>query len=144
MSDDDRGKIRTREYAQQLRDFSGLRFGTITPTDIDGMMEFGDKDWIFFEVKHGDAQMPRGQKLCLERTCDALQDAKRNSIVLVASHNTDGDIPVAELPVTLLRHGKTWRTPRGKVTMREAIEGYLAYCDNMRRRDTSRGSEARP
>ena len=38
MDDLDRGKIRNRECAGQLKDFSGLRFGKITPTDIDGFV----------------------------------------------------------------------------------------------------------
>ena len=45
----ERGVIRNRQFAQQLRDFSGLRFGKITPTDIDGFMDFGDRLFVVLE-----------------------------------------------------------------------------------------------
>jgi hypothetical protein len=127
MQDEDRGKIRNREYAQQLKDFSGLRFGKITPTDIDGFMDFGNKVFVFIETKHGDAPLPVGQKLALERLCDASMDAKKASVVLVAHHQTLGDIDVASLPVDLLRMNKKWRKPKKEMTVREAVEQFLQW-----------------
>ena len=35
----ERGVIRNRQFAQQIRDFSGLRFGKITPTATDRLLE---------------------------------------------------------------------------------------------------------
>ena len=61
------GIFRNREYAKQLKSFSGLRFGKITPTDIDGFLDFGNNVYVFIETKHGDAPLPYGQKLALER-----------------------------------------------------------------------------
>ena len=55
--------IRNRDYMRQIKDFSGLRFGKISPTDIDGFLDFGNSLFIFVEMKHGDARIPYGQKL---------------------------------------------------------------------------------
>jgi hypothetical protein len=127
MDDKDRGKIRNREHAQQLKDFSGLRFGKITPTDIDGFLDFGDKVFVLIETKHGAAPLPYGQKLALERLCDACADAKKAAIVLVAHHQTSGDIDVASLPVDLIRTNRKWRKPKKKITVREAVEQFLEW-----------------
>ena len=48
---DKRGKIGNRRRALQIRDFTGLRWGNITPTDIDALIDFGDKVFVFIEVK---------------------------------------------------------------------------------------------
>jgi hypothetical protein len=37
---------------QQINDFSELRFGNITPTDMDGCIECKDKAYIFIEIKY--------------------------------------------------------------------------------------------
>jgi hypothetical protein len=35
--------INSREQIKIVNDFSGLRFGSISPTDIDGMIDFQNK-----------------------------------------------------------------------------------------------------
>ena len=46
----ERGVIHNRERGAQIRDYSGLRFGNITPTDIDGFMDFGGRVFVVFEL----------------------------------------------------------------------------------------------
>ena len=38
-----RGATTYKERAKQGRDFTGLRYGNITPTDIDGLIEYHGK-----------------------------------------------------------------------------------------------------
>ncbi len=122
----DRGKIRNREYAQQLNDFSGLRFGKITPTDIDGFLDFGDKVFIIVESKHGGSEMPYGQRLALERLCDACEDSGRATYLMLCSHNTDSeDIDYANIRVKACRRNKQWKQLDGVVTLRDAINKIL-------------------
>ena len=71
--------IRNRDYMRQIKDFSGLRFGKISPTDIDGFLDFGNSLFIFVEMKHGDTRIPYGQKLALTRLCDAVANEYRQS-----------------------------------------------------------------
>lgn len=70
MNYNERGKIENRNRARQIIDFSGLQYGKITPTDIDGLIEYHDKAILLLEFKYADAEMPRGQKVALERMCD--------------------------------------------------------------------------
>lgn len=127
MDDENRGKIRNRAYAQQIQDMSGLRYGKITPTDIDAFLDFGGKVFIFIETKHGDAPLPYGQRLALERLCDACQKSEINTIVLVARSDTNGDIDTAHLPVTLLRHKGVWRKPNRTLDVRSAVDSFRQW-----------------
>lgn len=128
-----RGVIRNRERAAQLRDFSGLRFGTITPTDIDGFLEFEDVLFVWIEIKLVGVDLPRGQKIALVRSCNAIHGTendkgiKRIGIVLVTEHNTPigQDIDVAETNVVRCWYGKEWQEPKQPTTCKQAIEKML-------------------
>lgn len=124
-----RGLIRNREYAQQIRDFSGLRYGSITPTDIDGFLEFGARLFVLFEGKHGRAPMPRGQRLAFERVVDALHaPPDRHAVGFVVSHDTTGDIDYAHLPVVRVRFGGQWLERSGALTLRQSVDAFLLFC----------------
>ena len=123
----ERGKIRDKLCASQIRDFSGLLFAnSITPTDIDGLIEYKNKLFIFIELKYNGMALPAGQQLALERLVDALQ-ATHKSILLVAMHNTPADqsIEVSSCPVVLYYYKKFWRSPKQSITLRQAIDTLL-------------------
>lgn len=128
VTDVPRGAIRNHYRATQCNDFTGLLCARgITPTDIDGLMEFGDKVFILIETKHIGAHMPDGQRLAFERLVDALASTGRHAIALVAEHDTDADydIDVAGCRVVLYRHSGEWRTPRAPMTVRYAVDTFL-------------------
>lgn len=121
-----RGEIRNREF-KQINDFSGLRYGTITPTDIDGLVEFGGRLFVLIELKYGDAALPVGQRLALSRLAE-LAPPRVPFVVLVARHYTDieSDIPVHLTVVSEIKErGKQWRAPSRTLTVREAIDALL-------------------
>lgn len=118
----ERGKIRNREYAKQLRDFSGLRFGNITPTDIDGFLDFGNKVFIIFELKYGNSQLVYGQNLALERLCDASQQAEKQTYLIIAKHETNEDIDAASCRIIKYRHKSKWIYPKKSTTLKEGIK----------------------
>lgn len=123
-----RGAIRNREYANQVKDYSGLLYGRITPTDLDGIIDFGNKAWVIIELKHVDADMPTGQRRAIERLADIIWQSGRPSLVLVAAHNTDADIDVAFCKVVEYRYHGVWRDPPTYKTVRGAIDGFLEKC----------------
>lgn len=47
-TNENRGKIQNEEFARRIIDFSGMRYGNITPTDIDGVIEYHDTRVVFF------------------------------------------------------------------------------------------------
>ena len=125
-----RGKIRYREKAKQLRDFTGLCFGSITPTDIDAFLEFGNVLFIIIEAKSSGAELPYGQKLALERLCDAIQDtenpnkARRQAYILIVQHSTetDQDVDYGAAIVTSVRYKYKWHPQKEPITCRQAID----------------------
>ncbi len=122
----ERGKIRNAEYAQILRDFSKLRWGAITPTDIDGFLDFGNRAFVFIEAKHKGAVLSGGQKLALERLVDACAVP---AILLIAQHETKPG-EVIEMSICLVlsyRLKRKWRVPRRNTTVRQAVDDFLSF-----------------
>lgn len=128
MNDSDRGKIRNKNHVP-TKDFSGLRYGKITPTDVDGFMEFKDKIFILLELKFADSVLKYGQKTALERGCDAWTDAGKTAVILIARYNNRGteEIDVAPLPVSEFRIDKKWHKPKIEITVRQAIDQILTW-----------------
>jgi len=116
----ERGEIRNRERASQLINFSGLRYNRITPTDIDGFIDFGNKLFVVLEYKCGGAPVKDGQRLALERIASG---SAVPCYVLVAEHpNESGDIDGANSTLREYYDGHAWRQPRQRLTVREAVD----------------------
>ncbi len=128
MAVEQRGVIRNRRYANQVRDYSGLRFGNITPTDIDGLIEYHDKGYVLIEIKHKDSVLPYGQRLALERLCDDLHKLKP-TIAVIASHDTSDDIDVTNCSVVEFRFRGKWTMREG--TIGQLVSAFLGYLDNL-------------
>lgn len=63
-----KSKILNPKRMKQLIDFKGLELDNgIYPTDIDGLIEYHDSEYILLEVKHKDARVPYGQRLATPR-----------------------------------------------------------------------------
>jgi hypothetical protein len=118
----DRGVIRNRAFGSQIIDFSGLRWGNITPTDIDGMIDFGNKLFVYMEFKYGDADMPDGQRIALERQADADEAAGIPAYVLLGKHNDEGDIDAAQSRCARYYYKGGWHTPHEELTIRQAVD----------------------
>lgn len=111
----------------RIMDFSGLQWGKIHPTDIDGFIEFKDKLYIFIESKHGNAPLPTGQRLAFERLVDAIHNSGRISIGLVFSYQETADtVTIADLPVQSYRYRNDWHIPKTALTVRNAIEQMMS------------------
>lgn len=124
-----RGVIRNRSLAMQIRDFSGLAYGKITPTDIDGFLEFGDRLFIFIEGKRDGTPLSYGQTLALARLADACHiPPRRYATAIIVDHPSgESDIDYATATVRTWRWGGEWRKPlqRG-ITLRAAIDRLMA------------------
>ena len=122
---DERGKIYNRERAKQLIDFSGLKFGTKTPTDIDGFLDFGNRIFVYLEFKYKGNELPYGQRLALERDCDSHLASGMPCYCIIATHevdDTEKDIDAASSIVSEIRYKRKWYKTKEEMTVREAIE----------------------
>jgi len=123
-----RGKITNRDRARQIKDFTGLCFGNITPTDIDGMIEYHGKRYMFIELKLEGVPVPSGQRLALERLVDDLERAGKRAICIIASHafyDTESEIDVANANVTEYRVSGKWHTVEWPLTVKHLIVDFL-------------------
>lgn len=84
--DEMRGKIYNERRARQLKDYSGLRYDKITPTDLDGIIEFSDRLFVLIDYKGQDAPLIGGQRKCFERIVDALESAGKVSVLVISDH----------------------------------------------------------
>jgi hypothetical protein len=84
-----RGIITNPDRKRQLNDFSQMNIGingTITPTDLDGFIEYENKAYLFYEIKYGNATMSRGQEIALKRMAYDLS-FRKDVMVMVLEHN---------------------------------------------------------
>lgn len=128
-NDENRGAIQLRDRARQIIDFRGLKYGSITPTDLDGLIEYKDKAFVLLEMKYGSAKMPYGQELALRRIVDGLQHSGKETLLLLCSHqikNWEQDIIAACTPVASSYYHQNWRPGDGR-TAKQYIDAFLHF-----------------
>lgn len=134
-----KSKILNPKRMKQLIDFKGLELdGGIYPTDIDGIIEFRDSEYIILEVKHNNAKVPWGQRLCLQRMVDDFTKSGKKAVAIVCEHRVDDPakpIVAAFCNVRELYYGgeKKWRPPDKPMTVRQAIDGSRGYSKKQKR-----------
>lgn len=131
MDGNHRGVIRSRDFANQVKDFSGLCFGNITPTDIDGMIEYKNICYVYMESKFDGAELPYGQRLALERQHDDMRKTKP-VLTIICTHHSSGDIDYANTIVSEYRFGSGWQHPSKETTTAELITRFLTWVENNR------------
>ena len=132
-----RGVIKNRDFKNRVADMSGLRFGNITPTDIDAFLDFGDGVFVFIEGKYAGAGVQFGQGLAIQRLCDATHcPPHRYSFLIIADHDTPppADIDFAEMTVRTYRLNRRWVYPLAPTTVRAAVDKLLAFAKNNSKR----------
>lgn len=131
-----RGTIQFRERAKQLIDYSCLRYGNITPTDIDGLVEYKDKAYVFIEIKYENAEMPKGQRIAIERLINDLSKCGKPVAGFLCEHyisDCEEDVDAAKAIVRSLYFNSTWY-PDGKRTLKAAMDSYIRFVnDNIRK-----------
>ena len=121
----ERGVIQNRDRKRQIVDFSNLKYGKITPTDIDGVLDFGNRLFVYFELKHGNAEVPYGQRLALERLVDSNANSGIPACCLIARHyvnNTEEDVNAAITEVVEYRWEAEWHKPKEPILLFQAID----------------------
>lgn len=111
-----KSKILNPKRMKQLIDFKGLELDNgIYPTDIDGLIEYHDSEYILLEVKHKDARVPYGQRLAIQRMVDDFTKAGKKAVAICK--------------VRELYYGgeHKWRPPDSPMNVRQAIDKFRKY-----------------
>ncbi len=116
----DRGDMRNRDT--QIISYRDLRWGKITPTDLDGFIDFGNKVFVYLEYKYKDTEIPYGQELALKRQVDAVS---KPCILIHATHShpIGEDIDGANARVIRVYYKGKWYD--SEKTVREVIDSFL-------------------
>ena len=128
-----RGDIRNESYAKQINAFSGLlRRRGITPTDIDGLIDYNGKAFVILEGKFGNTTLPMGQRMALENIANAIQDGGRKVIVMVFRHNipTEQSIDVSNQNVSDYYYNYKWQKPCEEIKVLDAVVKFEQFCEN--------------
>lgn len=123
--------IQNKSKARQIIDFSGLRFGNITPTDIDGCIEYKNKALILFEVKHKGTAIPKGQELALTRIVDNHRAAGKEAVLFICEHDVEDwreDIDAATTTVRKFYWNFEWHDGKD-VLLRDKTSRFIKYVD---------------
>lgn len=112
--------------AQQVNSFESLQVGKLGATDIDAMIEYKDKGYLFIEIKYLDKQVPLGQRIALERL---VKDTGNNklSIALVCEHWESDTEKFVDVGNCFIREIFTstemkWRPTKTVMTVRELYD----------------------
>lgn len=127
--DNNRGKIQNKERAKQIIDFSGVRYGNITPTDVDGYFEKANKAFVFYEYKLSGAEMPKGQELALTRIVDGLSTAGKEAVLFLCQHNEfnpENDIEAANALVEKIYWRGKWHEGSG-LTVKQQTDRFMNF-----------------
>ena len=119
--------IHNPQKARQLLLFEDISKDGIGMTDIDGLIEYKNRALILFEIKHGNKEVPIGQRLVLERMVNNAAATGKDAVAIVAEHSVeDPELPVF---VRLCRvreiywgSEKRWRKPHKELTAGEAAD----------------------
>ena len=130
MDEGERGRIKNRSRATQMKDFQGLKYGRITPTDIDLFIDLKNRLFIFAETKLSGTPIHYGQKLALKRLVDACAGDSRHAALFICEHDAfdcDESISVAKSRVLLSYYDGCWYTHDETETLDESIEMLIEY-----------------
>ena len=106
-----RGKIEHPLRASQQIDFSELRYGNATPSDLDGMLELRNHLFVIIEYKMANAEpLAGGQRRAIENFTDAILSAGKCPIAIIAEHITpiEIDINAAHSQAIEVRWNRKW------------------------------------
>lgn len=127
--DETRGKIQNPEQKRQLMDFSGLKYGKITPTDIDGFIEMKNKLFVFYEFKNKAAKQPYGQQLAETNLIDALRLAGKEAVMILCRHNQNNfekEINAASCIVEKYYYNSKWYDGDNR-TAKQVTDSFIEY-----------------
>ena len=135
--DSQRGIIQNRARKRQLIDYSGLRYGAITPSDLDGFMEIHNKLFIFYEFKYIDpeyryrrlATITGGQGQAEMNIVNGLNANGKKAVLFICQHNFENpedDIIAHECKVDKIFYDGKMHIPSEERNCKEWTDKFIS------------------
>lgn len=120
--------------AKQLVSFDGIDYDGASLSDIDFCMEYRNKIWVIGEVKSQNVNVPKGQRLFLQRFVDMARDSGKRAIAIIVEHNVWNWKEIVMLKNCKVREYYTsetnrWAYPRRPYYVDEMINQYINLCE---------------
>lgn len=113
-------------HAAQLIDFTGLKWGTWRPTDVDAMVDCRH-GYIFIEAKFGSKPVPKGQRILFQNLVRDLRHSGKAAFAIIARHNTPvgQNINLAEALVDEVNSGNGWHKVMNGITVKQWMDAQV-------------------
>lgn len=126
--------IKNPYRASQINDFKGICVGDVSPTDIDGIIEWKNKAYIIIEIKYGNKELPVGQRVAIERMVKDFYRAGKRAVAIVVEHDiwdTQRSVYVGRHPVRSVYYDteQKWRKPSSRCTAKRFIRDYIEFVE---------------
>lgn len=132
----ERGSIKFPKRYKQLISYEGLeRHRKITPTDIDGFIDYNGNAFLYIEGKHIDKYtscgLDYGQKKAIQNLVNSNEKAGHTATGIVFVHDcTHDEIIIAkDKPVVEIYFNYKWSSI-SNCSVIHAIERFESYCRN--------------
>lgn len=102
-SDENRGVILFKDRMKQLIQFRGLKMGNITPMDVDGMIEYHDKAYVFYEFKYNGAPFADGERIALERLANDAEKVGKEAVILLCEHYVEDTNEIVDASTAIVK-----------------------------------------
>jgi hypothetical protein len=109
------------------------RHRKITPTDIDGFIDYNGNAFVYMDAKLLGAPIQIGQKMALEHVVDSHCMAGNYSIALIFEHecyDTDEIIDAKYCRVDTVYWDGYWRKEKGNRTVLEVVRSFENWLFN--------------
>ena len=129
----ERGVFHSEARARQLIKFEGIKYGNITPTDIDAMIEYQNMAYIFVEVKHLNKRLDRGQELALQRMVDDAAKVGKIAVAFVLEHDvtdSNNDVYLTECKIRNFYYGGHWLDKHTGKPPKEVFDSFIEYVES--------------
>jgi|TARA_R100001530_G_scaffold135977_1_gene114722 hypothetical protein len=110
----------------------------ITPTDIDGFIDYGSKVFVYFEAKLLGAPVRLGQRIALENVVKSHDIAGNRSCAIIFRHNTTPEETIVastqfvDKSYFKLNDEYLWRTPIvEQYTVVQFLDWWETYCEKL-------------
>lgn len=133
MFGEGRGSIKYLERYKQLISYEGMeRRRKITPTDIDGFIDYSGRAFVYIEGKLEGKGMDYGQRLAFEHIINSHNKAGNLAIAILFAHNCEPDeiIIAKDKQVVGFYTGKGWVNIEDKIkTVLDVIIEWEKHCE---------------
>jgi len=125
------GGFQYPERAKQLMNYEGMEWESMTPTDIDGFLDYRGKYFVYMEGKVVGKDLLRGQELALENATKSHAKAGHKAIAIVFEHDTPVEQQVFVKNCRVVRYylnNSEWRETQQPRKVKELIDLFFARC----------------